>query len=510
MTTPQELLAQKAALIRQKREAMTAGLPHLYEKKWYQWAWDFFSSKNKMCLLCAANQISKSSTQIRKCIEWAGNPALWPELWKNRPRVFWYLYPDAGTATREFDLKWKEFLPRGEFASHPTYGYRVVRAEKNKIDYIEFASGIRVQFVFYSQRARNLQSTTVDAIFCDEELPEELYPEFSARMIATDGYFHMVFTATLNQDFWKLAIEGDGETEKFPDAHKQQVSMRQCITYRDGTPGHFTEERIKAIEAKCANETERQRRVDGRFITEIGRKYAQYDATRHIKPAFPVPKDWHRYGAADIGGGGEGHPPAICFIAVRPDFRFGVVYKGWRGDDGQLYTSGDVFNKFLEMRGSENLVLQKFDQAAKDFGTIADRVGESFLPSDKSHDRGEEVINTLFKHDMLIIFDTSELQKLGGELGRLLKDTPKRKAKDDFADAFRYGVVDIPWDWTWLQNEPTEEAKAEVARRPFTPSELVALEIEERRGEFGKAGQAKDDWSELDQEFADWNEAYGT
>lgn len=492
-------------------QAMFEGLPHRYDKDWYTWAWDFYKSTNKMCLLCAANQISKSSSQIRKQIEWAGNKKLWPKLWATEPKQFWYLYPDASTATSEFETKWVEFMPRGAYKDHETFGWRLVRGDKRMADYIQWNSGVRTVFKAYTQNVKNLQAGTAHYIACDEELPEELLSELQARLFATDGYFTMVFTATLNQDLWKLAIEGEGDIEKFPEAFKQQVSMRDCITYKNGKPGAFTEERIRQIEAGCRSEQERLRRVDGRFITELGRKYAQYDATRHLKATFSIPGDWKKYAAVDLGGGGTGHPPAICFVAVRPDHRLGIAYKGWKGDDGPTYTNGDVFNKFLELRGTDLCVLQKFDQQAKDFGTIATRAGESFQPSDKSHERGEDVINTLFKNDMLHIFDTQELQKLGTELSSLMKNTPKRKAKDDFADSFRYCVVDIPWDWSALKGLATDDERKLVDERPYTDAERVAMELDERRGAFIDPRKPREDqeWAELDDEFKFWQERAG-
>lgn len=502
-----EALERQAAQLRAKQEKFKRGLPHLFAWDWYQWAWDFFCSRNKMNLLCAANQISKSSTQIRKSVEWSGNIELWPQLWKTAPRVFWYLYPDQTTVNIEWDTKWCDFMPAGEFKDHATYGWRVIK-EKGDVKGVEFNSGVTIYFKTYTQAIKLLQSGTVWAIFCDEELPEEFYSELQARLFATDGYFHMVFTATLNQDLWKRAIEGDGDTELFPDAFKQQVSMRDCLTYRSGRPGAYTEERIREIEASCKSETERRRRVDGRFVTEGGRKYPQYDSVRHLKKPFTVPGDWRRYVGVDIGTGGTAHPPAIVFIAVRPDQRFGVVYKGWQGDDGLDYTAGDIFSKFLELRGNDICVLQKYDQQAKDFKTIADRAGETFLPSDKSHERGEDALNTLFKNDMLVVFDTPELEKLSGQLTSLMKSTPKKKAKDDMADAMRYGVMDIPWDWSAIKGELTDDEKKLQEEKPLTDAERLVLEIQERRGELGGESSSQE-WGELEAEFAEWNEAAG-
>lgn len=494
---------------------LKSGLPHLYGRKWYAWAKAFFESRNKMSLLCAANQISKSSTQIRKCIEWVGNPDLWPELWdmdKQPPRQFWYLYPDKATATAEYENKWKpEFLPQGAYKNHKTYGWKPIYGDKKRIEAIVFNSGVTVYFKTYEQDVQNLQSGTVHAIFCDEELPEELYSELNARLFGTDGYFSMVFTATKNQMFWKLAIEGEGETERFPDAHKQQVSMYECVAYMDGTPGAYSEERILKIIASCKSETEVQRRVRGRFVTELGRKYPQFEATKHFKKPFPIPGEWIRYAAVDLGGGGSGHSPAMVFVACRPDYRYGVVYKGWIGDDGLTYTDGDVFEKYVEVRGNDLCALQKYDQAAKDFHTIAERAGENFMASDKSHDRGESTVNTLFKNEMLHIFDLPELEKLGSQLTSLMRATAKKHAIDDYADALRYDVVDIPWDWSALRGEKTDDERREAADKPYTDEERVAMELAERRGEFTDGREKKPEgWEELENDFAEWNDAYGT
>jgi hypothetical protein len=505
-------LKQTKAQIEQKKQEIKEGLPHLYQWKWYQWAYNFFKSTNKMNLLVAANQASKSSTQIRKCIEWAGNPKLWPGLWKHRPLQFWYLYPAKDVATLEFNLKWiPQFMPRGAYKEHPTYGWKEVRDRDKNIDQIIFNSGVTVVFKTYAQNVTNLQTGSVDAIFADEEVPAHLYSELAARLIGTKGYYHQVFTATLGEDMWHRAMEGKGEAELFPDAFKQCVSLYECITYMDGTPGAFTEEDVERAKRACKDQNEIDRRIMGRFVKDDGgRKYPSFDGSRHYVQSLPKDFErWIRYAAVDYGSGGTGgHPPAICFVAVRPDYQKGLVYRAWRGDDGLNYTAGDVFNRFLELRGTDRLTMQVYDSASKDFGTIAERAGESFIKADKSHDRGEEFINTLFKCDMMHLLVSDETEKLGGELNHLQKDTPKRKAKDDLADAFRYAVVMVPWDWSAAVAVFDRALEIKVVEaRPLTEEERLAYEIRQRRGEL----EVKDaqGWQELDDEIAYWNDVYG-
>lgn len=512
-------LAIQQRKVAEAKQKIIDGLPHLYGFKWYTWARAFFNSKNPMNLLCAANQISKSSTQIRKVIHWATSPNIWKELWPNRdPKIFWYFYPSQDIANVEYQKKWKgEFLPRNEYKSHPVYGW-TEDVDRKDIKALHFNSGVSVYFKHYTQAEINLQSSTLDGIFCDEEIPIELYNELMARTFATDGYFHMVFTATLGQEMWLRAMEGEGDKELFPDAFKQNVTMYDCCYYDDGSPGAYDEEKIARAKAKCSTEAEVQKRIYGRFISDSGRKYPTFNAAEHYIKPFPIPKDWKLYGAADVGSGGRGgkerHPGAVCFIAVRPDYQMGVVYKAWRGDS-EVTSAGDIFNKFLEVRGQDLLTQQFYDQHSVDFGTIAQSSGESFEKSEKSHEVGEHVINTLFRNNMMFLFDDDpEIAKLGGELQTLLKSTPKNKAKDDLADAFRYCLTKIPWDFSICKLEVEQKQEIlplwERGIETLSEKELMSLQIMERRGQIPKYSQTQESWGETDEEIAFWNEEYGS
>lgn len=492
------VILQEKIRLKEDELKLREGLPFLHGWKWYVWAREFFESTNKMNFLCAANQISKSSTQIRKCIDWATNREKWPKLWARRPMQFWYLYPTSTQVTIEFETKWKQFLPRGEFKDHPVYGWRMEKKNK-EVFAIHFNSGVHVFFKTYAQETEALQTGTCDAIFCDEELPLEHYDELLMRITANDGYFHMVFTATLGQDFWKAVIEEKGTREKLPEAAKWQVSMYDCLLYEDETPSHWTHEKIQVAKNRCKNHNEVLRRIYGKFVVDEGRKYEQFDMKRHMIDPEPIPEDWAIYGAADSGSGGDdNHPAAVCFVAVRPDFRAGRVFLGWRGD-GIATTSADIIQKFIELRGNRVCNGQYYDQSDRDFFEISTRMGEPFVPADKSHEKGEQVVNVLFKNDMLFVHDTEELQKLAWELSNLRVDTVKRKAKDDFADALRYAVTRIPWDWTVIQGKPLEGEKKSEPKKKKTPAEL---ENELRRARFFEdARQARAD---IENEIEEW------
>lgn len=508
----QELELQRERLrLREREVELKEGLPFLHGWKWYPWARDFFESVNKLNFLCAANQISKSSTQIRKCIDWATNQEKWPRLWRHRPVQFWYLYPAKDVADIEFKTKWQQFLPQGRFKEDPVYGWKEII--KNKCIWgIQFNSGVLLVFKTYEQDVSNLQTGTCDAIFCDEELPMDLYSELMQRISASDGYFHMVFTATLGQQFWKDVIETKGDGEKLPEAFKQQVSMYDCQLYEDGSHSHWSDEKIKQAIGRCKSHAEVLRRIFGKFVKDTGLKYPGFDMTKNMMPARPIPKDWHVYAAVDLGGGGEGgakgHLSAITFVACSPDYTRGEIFEGWRGD-GIDTTPADVLAKFQELRGARVMTGQFYDWASKDFFTIATRANEPFSPAEKSHAIGEPMLNTLFKTGMLMIHDTPELYKLAQELASLDINTAKNKAKDDFIDSARYAVAKIPWDWSVAPGLAQIAVPKKELSEAETLAEALAAQIKARRGEFDDGDGYAAEEARLENEFAEWNELAG-
>lgn len=519
MTTPEESLRirklQEQIRLKEKQLELREGLPFLYGWKWYKWAKEFFDSVNKINLLCAANQVSKSSTQIRKCIDWATNQKKWPKLWLHKPTQFWYLYPTSPQATIEFEKKWVQFLPKGKFKDDPVYGWKVVYKNKEVAE-LHFNSGVSVYFKTYSQNVNSLQTGTVDALFCDEELPVELYEELMFRISASDGYFHMVFTATIGQDFWRKALDPEAfEEENLPEALKLTVSLYDAQFYEDGTPSHWTDQKINIVKNRCRNHKEILKRVYGKFIRDdSGRKYEQFDVKRHIRPKAQIPKDWLIYGGVDPGSGGtKNHPGAVCFVAVSPDYKRGRVFLGWRGD-GIETTAGDVLQKYQELRNAKNLLVTEafYDWGSKDFSILAGRSDEPFQPADKSHERGEQIINVLFKNDMLIIEEDEELHKLASELIGLRKDTPKNKAKDDFADAMRYAVTLIPWDFSSISSDEIQDPDSPLEKPPEEPLTPMQQQIMERReyvaGPLAASEENKNVWSP-ETEIEEWNTQYG-
>lgn len=470
-------------------------LPHIYGWPWYSWAREFFETRNKEAFLCAGNQLSKSSTQIRKVIEWATNQEMWPFLWRTRPRQFWYLYPTKEVATIEVQKKWiPEFMPRGSLAKSQKYGWKIEKDGRN-IAAIHFNSGVSIYFKAYSQDESHLQSATVHYIALDEEIPENLYEELNFRRNATDGYLSMAFTATIGQQLWYDTIEEIGtDREKFKGAWKKVVSVFDCQRYEDGSPSFWTDDRIRRSIASCKSEAEIQKRVYGRFVKDEGLKYASFVRKHNVCDPHVIPGYWHYYAGVDIGAGGDkNHPSSIAIVAVNPNFKEARVIDGWQGRD-KITTMGDVLEKFRDMVGNRVFAGLYYDYHAKDFGTLSLRAGIPFQPAEKSHEIGSSILNVLFKNGMLKIFDLPQLQDLIRELTSVPLLGDKRKLKDDFADSLRYAVSKISFNWEDLginmgneniphkkNHELDERTKSyiEIKKKMVSPQNNETISIED-------------------------------
>lgn len=437
-------------------------LPHLYAFPLYEWQLNFLKSRHKFTVLCAPNQIGKSAIQIIKCIRWATEPKLWPKLWKSSPTHFWYFYPDSDLATEEFNLKWiKKFLPRDEYKDHPQYGWTETYGDKRKIYCITFNTGVVVYFKTYTQKVDKLQGSTLYASFGDEEMPMTHYDEVLMRLEHEDGYFHLVYTSTLDEPFWADVVnEGTLDDE---DAYVQQVELKDCLKYvNSDKPTPWTQEKIDARTNRLSSQDEVDRRVHGKAGVSIsGIKYDGFNRVRNYIPGHKLPKDWLVFSGVDIGAGGKSHKSAIAFIGVAPDYKQGRIFFTWR-EDFKRTTAGDVlveYRKFKYVDLKVLPVMQSYDWAAADFGTMAQRSNEAFTPADKSQQRGEDLLNTLFKTGMLKIYHGYDSHKLVEELEKLKKDTKKSNAKDDLIDAVRFAVARVPWDYETLigKEEKVEE-----------------------------------------------------
>jgi phage terminase large subunit-like protein len=503
------------SVIKARIKELREDLPHLHGWKWYPWAREFFESRNRMNLLCAANQIGKSSTAIRKNIEWACNKKLWKELWETPPKQFWYFYPSDSVATVEVEKKWiPEFLPRGAMKDHENYGWDV-EYSSGDVTAIHFRSGVSIYFKSYGQKVINLQTSSVHMMTFDEEAPEEIINEALARLRSTRGYFCQIFTATRGLQVWYRAMECIGTAEEmFPNAWKRSISMRDCQYFDDGTPSQWTDARIREAESFCTSPAEILKRIDGRFVKDEGRRYLTFNPDKSIGNATDkIPANWRYYAGVDIGSGGRGRSAgAVVIVACSNDLDRGRIIRTWRGDYEET-TAKDILEKYQELRQGLTITQACYDYQSREFGLIASRSGEPFVPADKQRNSGEQITNTLFQSGALTIDgNVYDNGKLITELMSVPAGEKNRKYQDDLTDALRYVLKLIPWDFVKIAPnlKIDDEDREEVPHTNWTKDQYREWEIKQRRGEMSDDSENKDEWQAFKDEVAAWNEAYGS
>ncbi len=477
-----------------------SALPHLNglapDYKWYKWQNDWVEAKNKINLLTKANQTGGSAANIRKDIIWATEKDLWSSLWNHRPVQFWYFYPSFSTVDREVNEKWvKLLLPKKELLSESDweiYGWEL--ENRNKLPYrIKYNSGISNYFFSYEMKLSNIQASSPDAIFLDEETPMDFYDELIARLRATQGYFNMLCTPTLGQDFWRRALQPESPAEEvLKHAKKIRSTLFDCMVYADGSPSRWTPERVKEAEEECSSENEYKLRILGQFVIPTGLKYPMFNKEKSVVEPLPIPSSYHKYAGLDYGSGGEeGHPSSIIFVAVNPEFTMGYVYDGWRGDGVQT-TAGDLLDKYREMSADQIIIGAFYDYACRDLATIAERQNLPLAKANKAREEGDALLATLFKKEKLKIFNTIELTKLVNEIRFLKIDTDKRKAVDDMIDSTKYAINSIPWNLL-------SASKKHEAERPMT-------EVEERKERVNGSKNKSQHDMDVRSEISFWND----
>lgn len=480
--------------LHERKIELKNSLPHLFGFDLYKWQREFIDTRNKVALLCAGNQLGKSSSNILKWIHWATEPGLWGQLWPHRrPRQFWLLMPTKDMITTEFRTKWEpEFLPRGEAKRRGQYAWEAEFRNRHlwAIHFKETQLSCYVHT--YEQDVHHLQAGTVDAMFVDEEPDWDLMPELLMRLAATNGYFNAVMTPTKGQDAWRRAFEVNGEGEIFQGAFKKRVSVFDCMEYENGKPSNWTQERINQMINRLSTQQEIDLRIYGRFVVQSGLRVPSFSTDKNVKPETVVDSGWLNYAGVDIGSGGLAHPPAIVFVAVRPDYKKAYVTKVWRGAKTRDYTVTDVIDQYISMRGDLQMHGQYYDWASAEFGIVSSRSGLGFERAEKGHDIGFPLINSLFKNEMIDILATDGHEMLVSELLTIRHDS--KKLNDDTLDAFRYAIAKVPWNFDGVTGDrviKTSQAGHQPDERLLRPSREYS--------------EPKESWSPID-EIKEWNE----
>ena len=286
---------------------------------------EFHASHATERSLSGANQSGKSLAGcMETCFHLTGN---YPDWWTGhvvKPRKnaangeleinAWVIGTDSKTVRDSLQSKIIGTEARGfrDGCIHPDFidvdGAIKSRGVQGLLDtiYIKHKSGckVKLQFRSYEQGRENLQSATIDFVYCDEEPPSDLIGELRARLGATGGFMYMAFTplkgmTPLVQEFW-----GHDNPEKF----------LVCMNIYEAS--HYTPEKIKKIESLYSglSEAERKARMMGVPTMGTGLVYPIEDKDIWYEGLGEIPKRWKRLAALDFGRGE--HPQAMVWGAL--------------------------------------------------------------------------------------------------------------------------------------------------------------------------------------------------
>lgn len=286
---------------------------------------EFHRSKAVERILSGANQSGKSLAGcMETCFHLTGKYPEWWEGHRVKPRANasngeleingWVLGTDSKTVRDSLQSKIIG-SERGGYRDgciHPDYidieGAIRSRGVPGLIDtvYIKHESGCRVklQFRSYEQGRENLQSATIDFVYCDEEPPSEVIGELRARLGATGGFMYMAFTplkgmTPLVQEFW-----GRDNEEKY----------LVCMNIYEAE--HYTKDKIARIESLYSglSEAERKARMMGVPTMGSGLVYPIEDKDIMYEGGGEIPRRWKRLAALDFGRGE--HPQGMVWGAL--------------------------------------------------------------------------------------------------------------------------------------------------------------------------------------------------
>lgn len=520
-----ELIRLKSEKVKQleaeleKRKRM----PHRWSQKLYPWQDELIHCRHKIQVLTAANQVGKSSTMIKKTIEWATNEEIWPELWPERMKVrqpptqFWYLYPSAQMALAEFYDKWVPLLPPKE---DPDYGWREVKVNGKFLGICFLKNKLYIYFKTYSQNVEHLQAGTAYLVVCDEEVPDTIVPELQMRVHATNGYIVFGFTATMGQPFWAEVVE---ERKRWKDAWVRQISLWDCMKFLDETPTAWTKDRIEHAIANCTTDAEVQRRIYGKFVKDSGLKFQQYNSAKHMKLWKPIPDGWRYYVGIDWGIGvssvsSSGHPSGIVFVAVDPEYTTAIVERSWRGDN-QTLTCQDLVEHYVAMSADIKHRISRvfYDYSAADIGTVAQRMGLSFERADKSREKGVSIINSLLKLRRLSVYthhgrcpldpEWVQGEKLNEEMTTLPTGN-EGKLLNELTDSMRYALIDVPFDWQLMREITRAGGEGQLGLGHGEEDQHRAQLVEGQWIRYGEQFIKQVPGSDILEELDFWNETF--
>lgn len=171
---------------------------------------------------------------------------------------------------------------------------RKASAESGVIDYIlvenVFGGLSRIGFKSCDQGREKFQGTSLDFVWFDEEPPEDIYKECRMRVLDKKGILFGTMTP-LKGLTWVYE-------DIFLNSGNDPEIWHEFISWQDNP--YLDKEEIEGLKTTLS-EDELESRCDGKFKTNGGMVYPEFDESVHVIEPFNVPVDWYDNIAIDPG-----------------------------------------------------------------------------------------------------------------------------------------------------------------------------------------------------------------
>lgn len=360
----------------------------------------------------------------------------------------WVVSPTQQVQRDVAQAKILKYLPKRYIVDVVMSQGRQGSPESGIIDYITvknaFGGVSKIGFRSSDQGREKFQGASLDFVWFDEEPPQDIYEECRMRVFDKKGDIFATMTPLKGLSWVYDAVELNKSDDR--------EIWREYMQWSDN-PFLDSEER-KAME-RVMSASEQQSRRYGKFYSQNGLVYPEFDEAVHVIEPFPVPSDWQEDISIDPG---LANPTSCHFYAVDYDGNIFVVaehFEAGQNIDYHVQKLNEIAARIGWKRDNKGRLSALIDSAAEQ-RTLASQksVAELFAEKgilvntrvNKDLYSGIQRLKSLFEQRPPKIYIFSNCVNLIRELKTYRwgeGDRPK-KTDDHALDELRYFVMSRP------------------------------------------------------------------
>jgi phage terminase large subunit len=313
---------------------------------------------------------------------------------------------------------------------------------------LEWPNGSITTFYSHDQDAGKLEGTNIDALYCDEPPPRDLWIAAYRGLRNNPDYYIVIAGTPISEPWMYEEIYMPWHLKKDPN-----IYIIQGSTYENP---YLSKQWIKDFEGRLT-EDERASRIHGEFSHLAGRVFKEFSRKTHVYTYQKWPEEWPVYMAVDPH---PRKPHTALWLGVTADDTMVVV--------DELSVEGDIESfanaiKEKEKDAGYKIVCRRIDNSGSgtdwnrdSFVSELARLGIRTSPmrkAEKDVASSLQKIKLLLKNNQLRFLENCVLAISDMELyawqdyrnpSQAGVNEKPRKIHDDFIDPLRYIIVSNP------------------------------------------------------------------